>query len=128
DDPPVLDDADDEAGDVVLAVGVEAGHLRGLPADEGAAVLTASTRDPGDHLLGDRRRQTSGREVVEKEQRLGALNEDVVDAVVDQVRADRVVAPRHERDLQLRADAVRARYEDRFAVPIAVQPEEPAEG
>ena len=90
----LLDDADDEAGDVVLAVGVEARHLRGLAADQRAAVLAAAARDAGDDLLGDVRRQPAGREVVEEEQRLGALHEDVVDAVVDEVGADRVVAAR----------------------------------
>ena len=111
DDPLALDDADDEAGDVVFAVGVEAGHLRGLAADQRAAVLAAGARHAADDLLGDLRRQASGREIVEKEQRLGALHEDVVDAVVDQIGADRVVTAGHEGDLQLRADAVGARHE-----------------
>ena len=48
-----VDDADDEAGEVVLAVGVEAGHLGGLAAEQRAAVLAAAARDPGDDLLGD---------------------------------------------------------------------------
>ena len=40
-----VDDADDGAGEVVLAVGVEAGHLGGLAADEGAAVGAAGLGD-----------------------------------------------------------------------------------
>ena len=110
-----IDDADDEAGDVVFAVGVEAGHLRGLAADQRAAVLAAAARDAGDDLLGDVGRQPAGRQVVEEEQRPRALHEDVVDAVVDEIGADRVVPAGHERDLQLRADAVRARHEHRLA-------------
>ena len=39
-----LDDADDEAGQVVFAVGVEAGHLRSFAADERASVLFAGRR------------------------------------------------------------------------------------
>ena len=93
DDLRLLDDADDEAGDVVFAVGVEARHLGRLAADQRAAVLAAGARDAGDDLLGDVRRQAAGRQVVEKEQRLGALHEDVVDAVVDEIGADRVVPP-----------------------------------
>ena len=104
-----IDDADDEAGDVVFAVGIEARHLGGLAAEQRAAVLAARRAPPGDDLLGDLRRQPAGRQVVEKEQRLGALHEDVVDAVIHEVRADGVVSTGQERDLQLRADAVGAR-------------------
>ena len=49
---------------------------------------------PLDDLLGDVRRQPAGRQIVEEEQRLGALHEDVVDAVIDEIGADRVVARR----------------------------------
>ena len=61
-------------------------------------------------------RQAAGREVIEKEERLGALNEDVVDAVVDEIGADRIVPVGHERDAQLRAHAVGARHEHRLAI------------
>ena len=79
-----------------------------------AAVLPARARDAGDDLLGDVRRQPAGRQVVEEEQRLGALDEDVVDAVVDEIGADRVVPAGHERDLELGADAVGARHQHRL--------------
>src|SRR5439155_25493358 len=49
--------------------------------------------------------RSSRRQVVEEEQRLGALNQNVVDAVVDEIGANRAVTVRHERHLQLRADA-----------------------
>ena len=104
-----VDDADDEAGEVVLAVGVEARHLGGLAAEQRAAVLAAGRGHAADDRLGDVRRQPAGREVVEEEQRLGALHQDVVDAVVDEIDADRVVPVGQERDLQLGADAVGAR-------------------
>ena len=110
-----LDHADDEAGDVVFAVGVEAGHLGGLAADERAAVLAARrARRRSTTCSATSGEQPAGREVVEEEQRLGALDEDVVDAVIDEIGADGVVAAGHERDLQLRADAVGARHEDRL--------------
>ena len=88
DDALAVDNADDEAGEVVFAVGVEARHLRGLTAQKRAAVLTAPTRDARDHLLDHQRRQPSGRQVIEEEQRLGPLHEDVVDAVIHEVAAD----------------------------------------
>ena len=80
-----VDDADDEAGDVVFAVGVEARHLRGLAAEQRAAVLAARRRQTLDDLHGDVGLEPAGGEVVEEEQRLGALDEDVVDAVIDEV-------------------------------------------
>ena len=45
-----VDDADDEAGQVVFAVGVEAGHLRGFAADERAAVGAAGFGEAGERL------------------------------------------------------------------------------
>ena len=107
-----LDDADDEAGEVVFAVGVEAGHLRGLAADEGAAVGAAGVGEAGDDFLGDFAVEASGGEVVEEEERRGALHGDVVDAVVDQVGADGVVDAELEGDLELGADAVGGGDED----------------
>ena len=50
-------------------------------------------------------------EVIHEEQRLRALHQDVVDAMIDEIRADRVVPIHHHRDLQLGADAVRARHQ-----------------
>ena len=48
DQPRAVDDADDEAGEVVFAVGVEARHLRGLAAEQRAAVLAAGARHAAD--------------------------------------------------------------------------------
>ena len=120
--------ADDEAGDVVLAVGVEAGHLRGLAAEQRAAVLAARRRQPFDDLHGDVGIEPAGGEIVEEEQRLGALDEDVVDAVIDEIDADGVVDAGHERDAQLRADAVGARHQHRVGDGRAAKPEQAAEG
>ena len=61
----------------------------------------------------DLRRELAGREIVEEEQRLGALHDDVVDAHRDEVDADRVVAAGLDRDLHLGADAVVGRDQDR---------------
>ena len=58
--PRPLDDADDEAGDVVLAVGVEARHLGGLAAEQRAAVL-AARRARRRRRPARRRRATAGR-------------------------------------------------------------------
>ncbi len=47
--------------------------------------------------------------------------------MVDEIGADRVVTARHERDLQLRADAVGARHEHRLFAAIAIELEKTAE-
>ena len=107
--------ADDEAGDVVLTFGVEARHLGGLAAQQRAPVVLAAAGQPLDDLLRHVRRQASGRQVVEKEQRHRALHQDVVDAVIHEVHANGVVTTGHERDLQLGADAVGAGDQHRIA-------------
>ena len=58
----------------------------------------------------------SGGEVVEEEERSGALHGDVVDAVVDQVGADGVVNSEFEGDLELGANTVCTGDQDRLLV------------
>ncbi len=80
-----LYDANDGAGQVVIAGLVKVRHLGRLAADERAAVLTAA----GGEALHDRLEhvglERAGGEVVEKEERARAGDGDVVDAVVHQV-------------------------------------------
>ena len=125
-DAAFLDHADDGAADVILAGLVKAGHLRRLAADEGAVVLAAtdseSAHDVGKHLF----LQCAGADVVEEEQRLSADHGDVVDAMVDEILPDGVVAPGREGDLELGADAVHARDQHGVAVLAGVQREQPA--
>ena len=64
-----VDDADDEAGKVVLALGVEAGHLGGFAADERAAVGPAGFGEAGDDFFGHFAVEGSGGEVIEEEER-----------------------------------------------------------
>ena len=71
--------------------------------------------------------ELAGREVVEEEQRLGALHDDVVDAHRDEVDADRVVDAGLERDLELGADAVGAGDQDRVLEARRLEVEQPAE-
>jgi hypothetical protein len=119
--------ADDGAGQVVLAVGIEAGHLRGFAADERAAVLAAGCGDAGNHFLDHLGRKTPGGEVVEKKQGRRALHGNVVDAVVDQVRADGVVDAQLESQLELGADAVGARNQHRIGKALEIEHKQAAE-
>ena len=112
-----LDGADGEAGEIVVAVGIHAGHLGGLAADQRAAGLAAALGDAGDDRASPRRDlELAGGEIVEEEQRLGALHDEVVDAHGDEVDADRVVLAGVDRELELGADAVGGRDQDRIAV------------
>jgi hypothetical protein len=116
DDSVLLDHADAKPGEVVLAFRVHAWHFRGLPADQRAARLLAALGDAADHAHGDRLVELAAGEIIEEEERLGALHEHVVHAHRHQVDADPVVASERECELQLGADAVGAGDEDRLLV------------
>ena len=127
DDLRLLDDADGKARDVVLAISIEARHLRRLAADERTSRLLAgggNALDDSGHLLGD---ELADGEVVEKEKRLCTLHENVVDAHGDGVLSHGIVLVEHEGKPQLRAHAVRARNEHRLLVLRCLQRKEAAE-
>ena len=121
-----IDHADDRAGEVEFAGAVEIGHVGRFAAQQRQAGVAAGFGDAGDdgHLLVFR--QPVAGEVVEKEERLGAGGEDVVDRVIDEVAADPVEASRETRQQHLGADAVR-RGDQRGPLPAA-QVEQAAEG
>jgi hypothetical protein len=124
DDPVALDHADAEAGQVIVVVGVHAGHLGGLAAAQRATGELAAPGDPTDH----RRRavdvEAAAGVVVEEEQRLGAGHRDVVRAHRDEVDADGVVPVELLRNPQLGPDPVGARDQHRVAVAVQRQLEE----
>ncbi len=84
--------ADAEARKIIVAGGIHARHLGRLAADQRAAGLEAALRDRGDNRLGDSGVELAGREIVEEEQRLGALDDEIVDAHGDEIDSDPVVA------------------------------------
>ncbi len=122
-----LDRADREAGQIVFAVAVHARHLGGLAAHQGRARQLAAVGDAGDHALGDLQVQLAGGEVVEEQQRLGALGQQVVDAHGHQVDADRGVHLGVDGDAQLGADAVGGGDQQRVVVACRLQVEQGAE-
>src|SRR5215470_9494796 len=91
--------ADREAREIIVADLVEPRHLGGLAADESAASLLAAGSDPGYHGSADFRRKLAGGEIVEKEQRLGPLDYEIVDRHGDEIDADGVVPPSLDGDL-----------------------------
>ena len=106
--------ADGEAGKVVIAGRIEPRHFRGLAADQSAAGLAASCRDAFDHLRADRRIELAAGEIVEKEQRFGALHHEIVDRHGDEIDADRVVAAGLDGDFDFGADTVVGGDQDRI--------------
>ena len=68
-----------------------------------------------------------GREIIEEEERLGALDDEVVGAHRDEVDADAVVAVEVDGELQLGADAVIGGDQQRIAIARRLEVEEAAE-
>ena len=122
-----LDGADGEAGEVIVACLVEAGHLGRLAADQRGAGDAATLGDAGDDRRGFLRVELAGGEIVEEEQRLGALDDQVVDAHGDEVDADRVVNSGIDRDLELGADTVIGGDQQRIVIAGSLRVEDAAE-
>ena len=75
----------------------------------------------------DLRIELAASEVVEKEQRLGALDHEVVHRHGDEIDADRGVARSLDRDLDLGADAIGRRDQDRVGKTGRFEVEKAAE-
>jgi len=102
-------------------------HFRGLAANEGAAVVLAGFRDAGHNLFSDFGIEPPGGEVVHEEEWRGALYGDVIDAMIDQASAHRVMQVHLEGDPQLGAHTINARDQHRVLVLLLVEREHPAE-
>src|SRR5581483_4914738 len=103
-----IHDTDDAAGQVVIGRRIHTRHFGGFAADQRALIIAATGRDARDDLLGDLGLQSSKRDIIEEEEGLGALHQDVVHAVIDEVLPDRIVTARFYGDFNLGADAIDA--------------------
>ena len=113
--------------EVVVAVLVEAGHFGGFAADQRAAGFPAAFGDAGDDGGGRLRIELAAGEIVQKEQRLGALHHEVVDRHRHQIDADAAMQAGLDRDLDLGADAVGGRDQDRVLEAGRLEVEQSAE-
>jgi hypothetical protein len=104
-----------EAGQVVFAGGIEARHLGGFAAEQGAAALAAAIGDALHHLGHGLRAELAGGDVVQEKQGLGAAGDHVVDAHRHQVDAHGVVAAVGLGQLQLGAHPITAGHEQGLA-------------
>ena len=76
--------------------------------------MPAAVGDALDDPRADLRIELATGEIVEEEQRLGALHDEIVDRHGDEIDADRVVAAGLDRDLELGADAVGRGHQHRI--------------
>ena len=119
DDALFFDHADGEACQVVFAFGIHAGHFGGFASDKGAAGFFAALGDAFNHVGSTGDIEFAAGEIVEEEQRLCALNQNIVDAHGDEVDADGVVFVPIEGEFELGAYAVGAADEDGIFVFFA---------
>ena len=122
-----FDRANREPRKIVITTFVQARHLGGLSADQRATRIPAAIRDASDNLARHPDVELPDREVIEKEQRLRALHDEIVDAHGDEIDADRRMPPCIDGDLELRTDAVVRRDKYRIAVTCPLQIEEATE-
>src|SRR4029077_7549505 len=116
-----------ETRQVVVRILVEAGELRRLAAHQRHAVGEAGASHPGYQGCRLRSVQAPDAEVVQEEQWIGTLHGDVVDAVVYEVLAHRVVPIKRDRDLELGADPMGGSDQHRVWPSVLVEPKQAAE-
>ena len=88
----------------------------------------AGAGDAVDELFDDVGIHAAEGQIVEKEERLGAEGEDVVDAVINEIAAHGGVDAHGRGDFQLAADAVGAGNEHRLVPALYIQGKQAAEG
>ena len=116
-----------EPGKIVVARRVHARHLGRLAAHQRAAGLAAAFGNARDDGAAGIHVQLAGGEIIEEQQRLGALDDQIVDAHGDQIDADRVVLAGGDGDFQLGADPVGGGDQDGIAETRGLQIEQRAE-
>src|ERR1700722_2765868 len=118
DDGVLFHDADAETRKIVVLAVIHARHLGRFASHQRAAGLHASFDDAGDEPFPDSDIEFAGCEVIEKEQRLGALHDYIVDAHRHQIDAHRIVAAGVDREAELGSDSIGSRHQHGFSIPI----------
>ena len=118
----LLDDAEAESGEVEVLARIDPGHFGALASDQRRARDLAAPGDSLDHHLGGRQLEPAHGQVVQEQDRLGALREHVVRAHRHQIDPDRLVARRLHRQSKFGSDAVRGGDQHRASVTVGRQP------
>ena len=104
----MLDDADAKAGQIIVAIGVEARHLRCFAPGKGASRLLAAAGDTPDDARRDIHIEATGCVVVKEKKGFGAGYEHIVSAHGHEILADAVVFVIVDGELELGTDTVGA--------------------
>ncbi len=123
DDLVAVDDADPEPCQVVFVVAIYTGHFGGLSADQRASGFLASSGHPGDEHLAPLDVEPAHGHIVEKEHRVGSIDDDIVHDHAHQIYPDVLMAVGHQRDLDFRAHSIGGGYEHRILIAREIQPE-----
>ncbi len=118
DDGFLLHHADAEARQIVVGAVIHAGHFGGLAAHQGTPGLDAPFDDAGNDPLADIDIELAAGKIIQKEQRLGALHDHIVDAHGHQIDSHAVVPLRIDRQAQFGADPVGSGHQHRLAIPV----------
>ncbi len=108
----LLHAADDSADEVIFTGGIKTGHFSRLAAEKSHLILFTCLAKAGNDVLELNGINLGGADVIHEKERLRTLDENIVDAVVDDVLTDGVVLVHHRGNLKLGADAVSRRNED----------------
>ena len=95
-------------GEIVFPYFVEARHFGGLTAQKGTARLTTTYSNAFDNFGDDLRNHPASSDVVHEKQRRGTLNQDVVDAVRNQIATYGMVDASDKGDLEFGSHSVHA--------------------
>src|SRR6185295_17242039 len=95
--------------------------------DQRALVLHATPDEASNNFAEDVRLEFAGADVIEKKERLGPEDGDIIDAMIDEVLADGVVTIEGERNFQFCADSVDAGDEHGLLEAARIEREEPTE-
>ena len=117
-DSVLLDETEAESGEIEVLARIDPRHLGAFPADERRPGELAAAGDSLDHHLGRRQLEPAHGQVVQEQDRLGALHEHVVRAHRHEVDSDRFVARGLDGQPELGADTVRRGDEHRIPVPV----------
>jgi hypothetical protein len=109
-----FDGADDKSGKVVFPGRIKTRHLRRFTPDKRATSFAASAAHAVYKLFDDVRIHFAEREVIQKKERLGSLNQNVIHAMIHQVAADGGMNIHGHGDFELCADPIGTGNQNRF--------------